>query len=76
MNYLDDFLFLAYTKLLCDTLIEGFLETCSDSGIPVAEEKTEWVDTLIVFLGILLDGKNLVMSILIEKQEKTLKLFT
>ena len=66
-NYLDDFLFLAYTKLLCDGMIQGFIDLCQEINVPVAIEKTEWSDVLMVFLGILLDGKNLVLSIPIEK---------
>ena len=40
----------------------------------MAYEKTEWANTLIIFLGILLDGVNLVLSIPLEKQEKALRL--
>ena len=73
-NYLDDFLFLAFKKLFCDALISQFLELCECLNLPVAVEKTEWSSPLLVFLGILLDGKNLVMSLPIEKQEKALRL--
>ena len=74
MNYLDDFLFLAYSKMICDGMITVFLETCKDLSLPVAWEKIEWSETVIVFLGILLDGKNLVLSLPIEKQKKALRL--
>ena len=57
MNYLDDFLFLALTKIVCDWLMSEFLDLCKDIGIPVALEKTEWGTMVIVFLGILLDGR-------------------
>ena len=73
-NYLDDFLFVALTKLLCNGMITDFLQLCQELRIPVAIEKTEWADTLMMFLGILLDGKNLVLSLPIEKQEKALRL--
>ena len=37
-------------------------------------EKTEWSSVLVVFLGILLDGAHLTLSIPLEKQEKVLRL--
>ena len=55
-------------------MIQSFLYLCSILGIPVALEKMEWADTLIVFLGILLDGESRTLSILLEKQEKALRL--
>ena len=73
-NYLDNFLFLAFSKLVCDGMICEFLRLCTDLNIPVALEKTEWSSTLLVFLGILMDGKKLVLSIPIEKQKKALNL--
>ena len=36
-NYLDDFLFLAYTKMLCDRLVKKFLDLCLEIGCPIAE---------------------------------------
>ena len=72
-NYLDDFL-LAYLRSLCNQLIRQFSVLCSEIGVPVAEEKTEWAMTVLVFLGILLDGRHLTLSLPIEKQEKALKL--
>ena len=56
-NYLDDFLFLAWTRWFCNNMIQSFLYLCSILGIPVALEKMEWADTLIVFLGILLEWR-------------------
>ena len=74
VNYLDDFLFLVIMKIICDFMINQFLLLCNELHIPVAEEKTEWGTTLIVFLGILLDGRRLLISIPLEKQQKALKL--
>ena len=73
-NYLDDFLFAALTKLICNFLINSFLSLCGELNLPVAIEKTEWASTLIVFLGILLDGEWLLLSIPLEKQEKALRM--
>ena len=73
-NYLDDFLFAAISRLICNYLIEQFLLLCSELHIPVAIEKTEWATTLIIFLGILLDGERLLLSIPLDKRDKALKL--
>ena len=86
-NYLDDFLFLALSKLLCDWKIRVFLKLCDKIGVPIALEKTEWSQTLIVFLGILLDlvsmklcipeGKRLraieQLKLMIDKKKATVK---
>ena len=74
MNYLDDFLFIAYLRSICNLLITNFLSLCKDLGVPIVEEKTEWASTIVIFLGILLNGKQLTLSLLIEKQEKALRL--
>ena len=73
-NYLDDFLFLALTQLWCDHLVESFLKLCAMVGCPVAEEKTEWGMTLIVFLGILFDGKRWVLAVPLDKRRKAIQL--
>ena len=73
-NYLDDFLFLAVTKWLCNFMIQQFLTLCEEINLPVAEEKTEWTSTLVIFLGILLNGAHLLLSLPLEKQQKALRL--
>ena len=73
-NYLDDFLFIDTTAPGCNALVSKFLKLCSDISLPVSLEKTEWATTRITFLGILLDGKNFVLSIPLDKQEKARKL--
>ena len=50
------------------------MEVCGQIGIPVALDKTEWASETLVFLGILLDGKNFVLSIPLEKREKAVYL--
>ena len=71
-NYLDDFLFVAILKMLCDQLIQAFIDLCNEIGVPIAVEKTVWGDTQIIFLGILLDGEKLCLAIPLEKQQKEL----
>ena len=73
-NYLDDFLFVVITKWLCNNLINQFLLLCQELRLPMAEDKTEWASELVVFLGILLDGRRLVLSLPIKKQQKALRL--
>ena len=73
-NYLDDFLFLAIRKWICDQMISNFLQLCAELNIPVALEKTEWAADMVIFLGILLNSRTLSISIPLDKQEKALKL--
>ena len=65
--YLDDFLFIAKTLVKCNFMITQFLTLCSEVGVPIAVEKTEWVTEIIIFLGILLDGCSHTLSIPIKK---------
>ena len=74
VNYLDDFLFIQLLKLLCDKAIELFLEMCQHLGITVALEKTEWGTTRIVFLGMLLDGEQLIIAIPEDKRCKAINM--
>ena len=67
-NYLDDFLFLASLLATCNDLMENFLELCHEVGFPISLDKTHWAALRIVFLGILLDGKFLTLSIPLEKR--------
>ena len=69
-NYLDDFLFLALTILRCNYLLNQFLQVCDEIGIPMALEKTEYASDMVIFLGLLLNGKLFVLSLPIEKRNK------
>ena len=73
-NYLDDFLFLALTLWKCNYLISEFLDMCEQIGVPISTEKTEMANEYVIFLGILLDGKNLMLHIPMEKREKVIKM--
>ena len=53
LNYLDDYLFAAAMKAMCDQQIQVFLDVCQDIKFPVALEKTYWGSTLLSFLGLL-----------------------
>ena len=71
-NYLNDFLFIARTIALCNAMINRFLEICQEIGVPVAMEKTEWAAEFITFLGILLDGRNRILAIPLEKKDNAI----
>ena len=72
-NYLDDFLFIARCIALCNYMINQFLQLCEELGVPISAEKTEWATDCIIFLGILLDGRNL-LSVPLEKREAAMQL--
>ena len=71
---MDDFIFLQETEENCNGLVRIFLDICAEVGIPVALEKTEKASTLMVFLGLLLDGVNFVINVPQEKRVKALNL--
>ena len=70
VNYLDDFLFAALMKLLCDWQINTFLEICKQINFPVAIDKMFWGTNLLTFLGLLLDTRNQIVCIPKEKVER------
>ena len=74
INYLDDFLFIQVHKIFCDQGIREFLEMCELLGIKDALEKTEWGTVRIVFLGILLDGEKLILSIPEDKRRRAINM--
>ena len=69
-NYLDDFLFATLKRAICNIMIQEFLSMCATLGVPISIDKTEWASDLMVFLGILLDGKFKILAIPEEKQNK------
>ena len=73
-NYLDDFLFIAEDENTCNQMVRNFIVLCQNIGCPISYDKTEWASTRTVFLGLLLDGRTLTISIPIEKRDKALKL--
>ena len=67
VNYLDDFLFAAAIKAMCDSQMRRFLEVCEEINFPVALEKTFWGTTLLTFLGLLLDTERQLICIPLDK---------
>ena len=73
-NYLDDYLFVQVTEAASNHMVSHFLLLCNQLGVPVAQEKTVYATQIIVFLGMLLDGRNLRISIPEQKRVKALNL--
>ena len=72
VNYLDDYLFVALLKLICNGQVEEFLKVCKMINFPVAMEKTFWGTTCIVFLGFLINTESQTVSVPVEKVKKAL----
>ena len=70
VNYLDDFLFAALTRALCNRQIDLFIKICDDINFPVALDKTEYGTTIITFLGLLIDTVNQIIVIPVDKVER------
>ena len=70
VNYLDDYLFAAALKAICDSQIRLFLQVCEDINFPVAMEKTYWGTTVLTFLGMLLDTERQLICIPVDKLVK------
>ena len=73
-NYLDDFLFIATDEMECNRMVRSFITLCSEIGCPLSLDKTEWASSLIIFLGLLLNGRMYTISIPIEKKLKAERL--
>ena len=63
-------MFAAALKHLCDLQIRKFLEVCEEINFPVALEKTFWGQTVLTFLGMLLDTEKQVIGIPMDKLVK------
>ena len=73
-NYLDDFLFIETTQEGCNRMVRTFIAICKSINFPVSMEKTEWASPLMIFLGILLDGRRQCLAIPEEKHRTALNL--
>ena len=70
INYLDDYFFVAFMKMMCNNQVSVFLQVCVTINFPVSKEKTFWGATRVVFLGLLIDTVNQVVAIPIDKIKK------
>ena len=73
-NYLDDFFFIAFLEMLCNDLVNQFLQICEEINFPVAIEKAYWATPIIVFLGMLLNTITQQVFISEDKVQKALNL--
>ena len=73
-NYLDDFLFLAATIWECNKQVLIFLSICEEISCLVSQDKMEWVTTIIVFLGILLNGVEHCLCVPEDKRIKAINM--
>ena len=63
-HYLDDFIFAGKEgSNQCRTLMNCFLATCKDLGIPIADEKSVGPVTVLTFLGLEIDTEEMVIRI-------------
>ena len=60
-------------EIICNNLLESFINLCAETYFPLALEKTEWVTQIIVFLGMLIDMRNQTISIPEEKRDKAIR---
>jgi len=74
-HYLDDFL--AWGKpntSLCKKILRSFQNLCVTLGVPLASDKIEGPQTVIRFLGLIVDTDKMEIRIPADKIEKALKL--
>ena len=76
VNYLDDYLFSAYLKTLCNQDMQAFLDLCQYINFPISEEKTFWATTTLVFLRLLIDTVNQYVGIPVDKVDRARNLIT
>ena len=72
LNYLDDYLFVAFLCSLCNQQVEMFLDICAQIGFPVSMDKTFWGTTQLTFLGLLIDTVARLVCILVDKINRIL----
>ena len=61
-------------KAWCDSQVQVFLDICEQISFPVALEKTVWGNTLMVFLGLLIDTVKQLICIPQDKLQKALNM--
>ena len=76
VNYLENFLFVALLRIICDGQLNTFLDVCRQIRFPVSIEKTFFSVTQITFLGFLIDSVAQLVLILTDKINKGKLLIT
>ena len=70
VNYLDDYLFAALLKQICNQQMQTFFDICESINFPISPEKTFWRTTQLTFLGFLIDTVAQAVCLPKEKIEK------
>ena len=70
VNYLDDFIFIALLKAMCNAQLDVFLQICHTINFPVSIEKTFWSNTRMTFFCFLIDTVAQLILVPVEKLEK------
>ena len=73
-NYLNDYLFVKETELSCNRLVKKFEKLCKWINCPLSQDKTYYATQNLVFLGILLDMRNFVLCLPVDKVNKALSM--
>ena len=71
-NYLDDFLFTALIKTMCDGQVNVFLELCKEINFLISLNTAFWGTQFLVFLGMLIDMVKQVIAIPLDKRQKAI----
>ena len=62
-NFLDDYLFVAPSRSEANEMARTFISVATQMGLSIAEEKTEWATTSLIFLGILIIGDQSMIAV-------------
>ena len=73
-KYLDDFLFIHYIRSVCNKILRRFIHICKEINFPVAEDKTELASPILIFLGIILNGRSFTLMVPEDKRLSALHL--
>ena len=74
INYIDDYLFAALLRAICNAQVETFLSICEFIRFPVSMEKTFWGCTSLTFLGLLIDTVKQLVCIPTDKVQRAIDL--
>ena len=74
VNYLDDYLFAPLMKAVCNGQVNTFIDLCKEINFPVNLDKTFWGTPKLIFLGLLIDMVNQLVSIPADKVERAFTL--
>ena len=76
INYLDDYLFIAFLKSQCNDQVEKFIQICKDINFPINLDKTFWASTILTFLGLLIDTVHQMVAIPNDKIVRAINMIT